>query len=40
MDRLVAVLAVAVSFDIYLFDGRYSHATEHLFVSIFHACGF
>ncbi len=40
MDRLVAVLAVAVSLDIYLYDGRYSHAAEHLCVSIFHAFGF
>jgi len=40
MDRLVAALAVAVSLDVYLFDGRYTHSAEQLAVSIFRAFGF
>jgi hypothetical protein len=34
MLRIVATLAFAVSIDLYLFDGRYSHAAEQVAISI------
>ncbi len=34
MLRIVAALAVAVSIDVYMFDGRYSAAAEHLVFAI------
>jgi len=39
MDRVVAMLAVAVSLDIYLCDGRYTHSAEQVLVSILRAFG-
>jgi len=36
MNRIVAMLAVAVSIDIFAFDGRYSGALEHMVLAILH----
>ena len=34
MLRIVATLAVAVSIDIFWFDGRYSGAVEHMVAAV------
>ena len=34
MFRALATLAVAVSVDLYLFDGRYSHAAEQIVIAV------
>ena len=36
MLRIVAALAFAVSIDLLLFDGRYTHAIERMTLTIFH----
>jgi hypothetical protein len=39
MDRAVALLAVAVSLDIYLFDGRFTQTAEHVIVHLWRGLG-
>jgi hypothetical protein len=39
MNRIVAALAVAVSVDILMFDGRFSGAAEHLLLAILRGFG-
>lgn len=36
MFRLLATLAFTVSFDLYLFDGKYTHAAESVALLILH----
>jgi hypothetical protein len=35
MLRILATLAFAVSIDLYLFDGKYTHAAEQVILSIY-----
>ena len=39
MLRILATLAFAVSFDVYLFDGKYTNAVERLVLSVYQPLG-
>ena len=39
MLRVMALLAVAVSIDVFMFDGRYSASVEHLAFAILRGFG-